>query len=94
MSNISDGTVNLNDCRDATYADISSELCVVEVNTWILTARRHWKGPLVSPLLEGLFYLTWVLIRNVFYPYKVRFRNPSHPGVCTVCMKECSMYCM
>ena len=58
--------------RDATYADISSELCVVEVNTWILTVRRHWKGPLVSPVLEGLFYITWILIRNVFYPYKVR----------------------
>ena len=55
---------------DSTYADISSELCVVEVNTWILTLRRHWKGPYISPILEFLFYFTWIVIRNIFYPYK------------------------
>jgi len=54
---------------DATYADVSTELCVVEVNTWILTLRRHWKGEIASPVLEALFFTSWIGIRNVYYPY-------------------------
>jgi hypothetical protein len=63
---------------DSTYADISSELCVVEVNTWILTLRRHWKGKYVSSILEVLFYITWVAIRNIYYPYKLLQSVPRY----------------
>jgi hypothetical protein len=39
----------------------------MQVNTWILIARRV----LPSRLLDILFYVTWVLIRNIFFPYLI-----------------------
>ena len=40
---------------------------LVEINTWLLIVKRHVK----APLLEVLFYTTWVLLRLVLYPYLV-----------------------
>ena len=54
----------------AQWIDVNSEALVVEINTWLLTARRHFHGPIMDPVMEVLFYTTWVLIRNIFYPYK------------------------
>ena len=89
---------------DYKYVDIPSELLIVEINTWLLTARRHvvnryglfilnlltiyyihylqyiihltynmWRfmnrhGLLI---LNSLFYMSWVVIRNGFYPLKL-----------------------
>ena len=52
------------------WVDINSEILLVECNTWLLTARRHFHGIWLDQILEGLFYVTWILIRNVFYPIK------------------------
>mmetsp|Transcript_7166 Transcript_7166/g.15659 ORF Transcript_7166/g.15659 Transcript_7166/m.15659 type:complete len:227 (+) Transcript_7166:71-751(+) len=40
---------------------------LVEVNTWLLIAKRTFR----SPLLDVLFYVTWVGLRNIFYPYLI-----------------------
>lgn len=40
---------------------------LVEINTWFLIARRN----IPSLLVEALFYVSWVLLRNVWYPYLV-----------------------
>lgn len=40
---------------------------LVEINTWLLIARRTLGGK----LLEMLFYVSWVLLRNIFYPYLI-----------------------
>ncbi len=37
---------------------------LVEVNTWMLIAKRTLK----LWVLEVLFYVSWVLLRNIFYP--------------------------
>jgi len=39
----------------------------VEVNTWLLIAKRHYK----SVVLEAGFYSTWVVMRLIIYPYLV-----------------------
>lgn len=39
----------------------------MQVNTWLLIARRV----MPSRLLDILFYATWVLIRNIFFPYLI-----------------------
>ncbi len=38
---------------------------LVEVNTWLLIAKRNTSGPL-RMLLEALFYASWVLLRNMW----------------------------
>eukprot|EP00878_Enallax_costatus_P004161 GHUV01004390.1.p1 GENE.GHUV01004390.1~~GHUV01004390.1.p1 ORF type:complete len:253 (+),score=52.08 GHUV01004390.1:282-1040(+) len=40
---------------------------LVEINTWLLIARRTIGGK----LLEALFYISWVVLRNIFYPYLI-----------------------
>jgi hypothetical protein len=40
---------------------------IVELNTWLLIARRTLGGKLV----EVLFYATWVGLRNIWYPYLI-----------------------
>lgn len=40
---------------------------LVEINTWLLIVKRHVK----APLLELLFYASWVLLRLVLYPYLI-----------------------
>lgn len=47
------------------------QLLIVEVNTWLLTVRRHVNGEIISSILNALFYITWILIRNIFYPFKL-----------------------
>lgn len=44
-----------------------SYIMTVEVNTWLLVAKRVQP----SRVLTWLFYITWVAIRNVFFPYLV-----------------------
>jgi len=40
---------------------------LVEVNTWLLIAKRTFS--VGTEALEVLFYLSWVLLRNIWYPY-------------------------
>lgn len=40
---------------------------LVEINTWLLIARRTLGGRLT----EALFYASWVALRNVLYPYLI-----------------------
>ena len=40
---------------------------LVEINTWLLIARRTLGGK----ALEVGFYVSWVLLRNIFYPYLI-----------------------
>ncbi|KAJ1420236.1 hypothetical protein B484DRAFT_453160 [Ochromonadaceae sp. CCMP2298] len=47
------------------YAEYLSLGVVVEVNTWLLIARRNFKQ---SWLLNYLFFASWVAIRLVMYP--------------------------
>ena len=54
------------------FVDVPSEILVVEINTWIMTSRRHVdSNGLLHRLLNATFYGSWVLIRNVFYPFKL-----------------------
>ncbi|GBF94564.1 hypothetical protein Rsub_06679 [Raphidocelis subcapitata] len=67
----------------------------VEVNTWLLIARRVIGGPLI----EAAFYVTWILLRNVYYPYLIwafygEWRaesrlcgSPWNPILATPCMQ-------
>lgn len=41
---------------------------LVEINTWLLIAKRTIRMPVVTKLLEAGFYISWVLLRNIFYP--------------------------
>ncbi len=41
---------------------------LVEINTWLLIAKRTIRLPVVNQLLEAAFYISWVLLRNIFYP--------------------------
>lgn len=40
---------------------------LVEANTWLLIARRRIGGRLI----EAAFYVSWVGLRNIFYPYLI-----------------------
>lgn len=40
---------------------------LVEINTWLLIARRTLGGRLTT----AAFYVSWVLLRNLFYPYLI-----------------------
>lgn len=51
--------------NDLKYHDWLSYGILVEINTWLLTARRNFKE---SFLLNFLFYLTWVGFRLIMYP--------------------------
>jgi hypothetical protein len=42
---------------------------LVEINTWLLIARRNLERP--NAIVEFLFYATWVLLRLVLYPFLV-----------------------
>lgn len=46
------------------YGWCMSYCMLVEVNTWMLIAKRTLK----LWVLEVLFYVSWVLLRNIFYP--------------------------
>ncbi|GIL79747.1 hypothetical protein Vretimale_12344 [Volvox reticuliferus] len=49
------------------YEWCMSYCMLVEVNTWLLIAKRTVR----SVVLEALFYVTWVLLRNIYYPYLI-----------------------
>ncbi|KAF8072409.1 hypothetical protein HT031_000068 [Scenedesmus sp. PABB004] len=49
------------------YEWCMSYCMLVEINTWLLIARRTLGGR----ALEAAFYASWVLLRNVFYPYLI-----------------------
>lgn len=49
------------------YAWCMSYCMLVEVNTWMLIAKRNMR----SKVLEALFYISWVLLRNIWYPYLI-----------------------
>ncbi|GLC40748.1 hypothetical protein PLESTB_000026600 [Pleodorina starrii] len=49
------------------YEWCMSYCMLVEVNTWLLIAKRTMR----SRVLEVLFYVTWVLLRNIYYPYLI-----------------------
>ncbi|KXZ55548.1 hypothetical protein GPECTOR_2g1097 [Gonium pectorale] len=49
------------------YEWCMSYCMLVEVNTWLLIAKRTVR----LPFLEALFYVTWVLLRNIYYPYLI-----------------------
>lgn len=51
------------------YVWALSYCMLVEINTWLLIAKRTISVGRV--LLDVLFYVTWVLLRNVWYPYLV-----------------------
>ncbi|KAL6757015.1 hypothetical protein V8C86DRAFT_2634404 [Haematococcus lacustris] len=51
------------------YAWCLAYCMLVEVNTWLLIAKRTIKYG--AQLMEVLFYVTWVLTRNVWYPWLV-----------------------
>jgi len=40
---------------------------LVEINTWLLIARRVLGGKVT----EALFYISWVVLRNIWYPYLI-----------------------
>ena len=47
---------------------IKVHVCMqVEINTWLLIAKRTVK----SVILEAGFYVSWVGLRNIFYPYLI-----------------------
>lgn len=50
--------------RPPQYGWCMSYCMLVEVNTWLLIAKRTLK----LWVLEALFYISWVLLRNIFYP--------------------------
>jgi hypothetical protein len=50
-----------------TYHWAMSACMLVEINTWLLIARRTIGGK----LLDAAFYVSWVLLRNVYYPYLI-----------------------
>lgn len=43
-------------------------LQLVEINTWFLIARRKWPQ---ARGLEACFYVSWVALRNVLYPWLI-----------------------
>lgn len=49
------------------YQWCMSYCMLVEINTWLLIARRTLGGK----ALEMAFYASWVLLRNIFYPYLI-----------------------
>jgi hypothetical protein len=49
------------------YAPLMAVNMLVEINTWLLIAKRHYK----HILLEILFYGTWVGLRLILYPYLI-----------------------
>jgi hypothetical protein len=51
---------------DGRYQNWLSLGLLVEINTWFLTARRNVSH--TSVVLDGCFYLTWVLFRVILYP--------------------------
>jgi len=54
------------------WNDCPSEILIVEINTWLLTLRRHLKQPeFLNTIINTLFYSTWIFIRNIFYPYQL-----------------------
>jgi hypothetical protein len=48
------------------YGRWTAFAALVEFNTVFLTAKRIWKH---NKIIEMLFFLSWISIRNVFYPY-------------------------
>ncbi|PNW72070.1 hypothetical protein CHLRE_16g683700v5 [Chlamydomonas reinhardtii] len=53
------------------YGWCMSYCMLVEINTWLLIAKRTIRMPVVTKLLEAGFYISWVLLRNIFYPYLI-----------------------
>ncbi|GAX72644.1 hypothetical protein CEUSTIGMA_g100.t1 [Chlamydomonas eustigma] len=49
------------------YAPLMAINMLVEINTWLLIAKRHYK----HVFLEILFYGTWVAMRLILYPYLI-----------------------
>ncbi|KAG2501715.1 hypothetical protein HYH03_000216 [Edaphochlamys debaryana] len=49
------------------YGWCMSYCMLVELNTWLLIAKRTLR----SKVLEVLFYASWVILRNIFYPYLI-----------------------
>uniref|UniRef100_A0A7S0G8J6 TLC domain-containing protein n=1 Tax=Rhodosorus marinus TaxID=101924 RepID=A0A7S0G8J6_9RHOD len=41
----------------------------VELNTWLLITKRHVFWRPLRLVLDALFYVSWVVIRLIFYPY-------------------------
>ena len=41
--------------------------CYHQINTWLLILKRHVKWRVI----EVLFYLTWVVLRLILYPYLI-----------------------
>ena len=54
--------------NDLPYGRWTALAGVVEINTVFLTAKRIWKN---NKIIEMLFFLSWISIRNVFYPYLI-----------------------
>mmetsp|Transcript_58032 Transcript_58032/g.79083 ORF Transcript_58032/g.79083 Transcript_58032/m.79083 type:complete len:254 (-) Transcript_58032:605-1366(-) len=73
------------------YGWCMSSCMLVEINTWFIIARRYWDH---WPLHSFFFYVTWISIRLILYPWLVyRFalaylehsaytQNPYNPIVC------------
>lgn len=81
---------------DGRYQNWLSLGLLVEINTWLLTARRNL--PARNAVLEVLFYLTWVAFRVILYPVALvlfigEFLAESemrgtylHPGLLLLCL--------
>ncbi|MEW5301643.1 MAG: hypothetical protein WDW38_002653 [Sanguina aurantia] len=82
------------------YAWCMSYAMLVEINTWLLIAKRtlHTR---YAPALEVAFLFTWVLLRNILYPYliyaffkewrlaSVTFGSPWNPILLTPIFQLC-----
>jgi len=53
------------------YARFTCSGALVEINTFLLIARRNWRS---NNLIEFLFYFSWFAIRCLFYPYNLLFK--------------------
>lgn len=54
------------------YQWCMSYCMLVEMNTWLLIARRNMKWEVMGVnVLEMMFYISWVGLRNLWYPYLI-----------------------
>ncbi|KAG8464594.1 hypothetical protein KFE25_009962 [Diacronema lutheri] len=56
----------LHPCMHVENADMTPACTIVEINTLLLTASRHFKK---SKAITYSFYVTWVTMRLMWYPY-------------------------
>ena len=63
------------------FSAITGDILVVELNTLFLLLRRNTE---TRQVFEFLFYLTWLAIRIIWYPYLLFWRILPHPTASVV----------